>query len=255
MESVSGRFENWHKVTAQRQNQCILNESSGINPMQVALTMVSSNVKTGPIPTTTSERSSCWEGCAFYDKGCYAKSGPQALHWRKISEGERGLPWNEFVSAIRKIAKGQIWRHNVSGDLPHVFGDIDADKTQQLVNANRGRRGYTYTHHPLNDHNINVIRECNSKGFTVNASTESVEVADKVMTEHGIPAVAVVNSEESRRFFRTESGRKVVVCPAMIHDSVTCATCGLCQKADREFVIAFPAHGTAKKTVNSIVAI
>jgi hypothetical protein len=255
MESVSGRFENWHKVTAQRQNRCILNESSGINPMQVALTMVSSNVKTGPIPTTTSERSSCWEGCPFYDKGCYAKSGPQALHWRKVSEGERGLPWNKFIKAIRKIAKGQIWRHNVSGDLPHNgLGDIEADKTQQLVNANRGRRGYTYTHHPLNDHNINVIRECNSKGFTINASCESVDDADRVMSEHNIPAVAVVNSEESRRFFKTESGRKVIVCPAMIHDSVTCATCGLCQQSDREFIIAFPAHGTAKKTVNSIVA-
>jgi len=224
--------------------------------MQVALTMVSSNAKTGPIPTTTSERSSCWNGCPFYDKGCYAKSGPQALHWRKVSEGERGMSWAEFITAIRNIQRGQIWRHNVSGDLPHNgLGDIDADKVSQLVNANRGRKGYTYTHHPLNDDNVSVIRECNANGFTVNASTESVEVADKVMTEHGIPAVAVINSEESRRFFKTESGRKVIVCPATIHDNVTCATCGLCQKADREFVIAFPAHGTAKKTVNSIVAV
>lgn len=240
---------------AQGRIRCIVNGSSGIPPMQVALTMVSSNSNTGPIPTTTSERSSCWEGCAFYDKGCYAKSGPQALHWRKVSEGERGMPWAEFITAIRNIQRGQIWRHNVSGDLPHSFGDIDTDKVQQLVNANRGRKGYTYTHHPLNDHNVEVLRECNSKGFTVNVSTESVEVADKVMTEHGIPAVAVVNSEESRRFFKTESGRKVIVCPAKIHDNVTCATCGLCQHADREFVIAFPAHGNAKKTVNSIVAV
>jgi hypothetical protein len=222
--------------------------------MQVALTMVSSNAKTGPIPTTTSERSSCPVTCAFYDKGCYAKSGPQALHWRKVSEGERGLPWNEFVTAVRKIAKGQVWRHNVSGDLPHTFGDIDSSMVNSLVNANKGRRGYTYTHHVLNNHNVQVIRESNSNGFTINASTEDVEVADKIMSEHGIPAVAVVNSEESRRFFKTESGRKVVVCPATIHDNVTCATCGLCQVADREFVIAFPAHGVSKKTVNSIVA-
>lgn len=241
---------------AQRRIRCIVNESSGIPPMQVALTKVSSNAKTGPIPTTTSERSSCWNGCPFYDKGCYAKSGPQALHWRKVSEGERGMSWDAFCKAIRDIQRGQIWRHNVSGDLPHNgLGDIEEDKVTQLVNANKGRRGYTYTHHPLNEGNIKVIRECNDNGFTVNASTESVEVADKVMTEHGIPAVAVINSEESRRFFNTESGRKVIVCPATIHDNVTCATCGLCQKADREFVIAFPAHGTAKKTVNSIVAV
>ena len=221
--------------------------------MQVALTMVSSNAKTGPIPTSTSERASCWDGCAFYDKGCYAKSGPQALHWRKVSAGERGMKWGEFITAIRNIQRGQIWRHNVSGDLPHSFGDIDTSKVQQLVSANRGRRGYTYTHHPLRDANIQTIRDANKNGFTINASCESIETADRVMTEHGIPAVAVVNSERTDRFYRTESGRKVITCPATIHDNVTCATCGLCQVADREFVIAFPAHGNAKKTVNNIV--
>ena len=223
--------------------------------MQVALTKVSSNVKTGPIPTSTTERASCPTTCPFYDKGCYAASGPQAIHWRKTSKGERGTAWDTFCSAIRKLQRGQLWRHNVSGDLPHNgLGDIDAAKVGQLVDANRGRKGYTYTHHPLSADNIQVLQDANSKGFTINASTEDVEVADKVMTEHNIPAVAVVKSEESRRFFTTSSGRKVIVCPATIHDNVTCATCGLCQQSDRQFVIAFPAHGNAKKTVNNIVA-
>jgi hypothetical protein len=222
--------------------------------MQVALTMVSSNAKTGPIPTTTSERSSCWEGCAFYDKGCYAKSGPQSLHWRKVTSGERGVIWAEFIALIRNIQRGQIWRHNVSGDLPHILGDINPNMVQQLVSANRGRRGYTYTHHPLNDHNIEVIKDANSKGFTINASCESVDDADRVMSEHNIPAVAVVHSEKTDRFYTTTNGRKVITCPATIHENVTCATCGLCQQSDREFVIAFPAHGTAKKTVNAIVS-
>jgi hypothetical protein len=221
--------------------------------MQVALTMVSSNAKTGPIPTTTSERSSCPTTCPFYDKGCYAKSGPQAIHWRKVSNTERGLPWNEFVSQIRKIARGQIWRHNVSGDLPHNNGNIDYLKLRQLIDANKGRRGYTYSHHILNDHNIIALQNANALGFTVNASCESVDDADRVMSEYNIPAVAVVNSDKTDRFYKTSSGRKVITCPATIHENVTCATCGLCQKADREFVIAFPAHGNAKKTVNDIV--
>ena len=97
------------------------------------------------------------------------------------------------------------------------------------------------------------LQDANANGFTINASTESVEVADAIMTEHNIPAVAVINSEESRRFFTTTNGRKVIVCPATVHDNVTCATCGLCQRADRNFIVAFPAHGTAKKTVNNIV--
>jgi hypothetical protein len=124
-----------------------------------------------------------------------------------------------------------------------------------LVRANRGRKGFTYTHHVLNTHNVEVIQDANSKGFTINASTESVEVADQVMTEHNIPAVAVIPSTESRRFFHTESGRKVIVCPAKIHKGkVNCASCGLCQQSDREFIIAFPSHGTAKKAVDAIVS-
>lgn len=221
--------------------------------MQVALTMVSSNTKTGPIPTTTSDRATCPTTCPFYDKGCYAKSGPQAIHWRKVSNAERGFVWDEFVNQIRKIAKNQIWRHNVSGDLQHNNGNIDYKKLRQLIMANKGRRGYTYTHHKLNEHNIVSIQNANMMGFTVNVSCESIEEADRVMTEHEIPAVAVVNSDKTDRFYKTSSGRKVITCPATIHDNVTCSTCGLCQKADRDYIIAFPAHGNAKKTVNEIV--
>jgi hypothetical protein len=222
--------------------------------MLTAFTPISSNAKTGPIPTSTSDRATCWTGCPFYDKGCYAKSGPQALHWRKVSAGERGYEWDAFLRLIRKLNRGQLWRHNVSGDLPVVAdGIIDGDKVAQLADANRGRKGYTYTHHPLTDTNLGVIKYANAAGFTVNVSTESVESADKVMSEHGIPAVAVVNSDKTDRFYQTESGRKVITCPATIHDNVTCKTCGLCQQSDRQFIIAFPAHGNAKKTVNQIV--
>jgi hypothetical protein len=223
--------------------------------MLTAFTPISSNAKTGPIPTTTSDRSTCWTGCPFYDKGCYAKSGPQALHWRKVSAGERGYEWDAFLRLIRKLNRGQLWRHNVSGDLPIVAdGIIDGNKVVELADANRGRKGYTYTHHPLTDTNLGVIKYANAAGFTVNVSTESVESADRIMSEHKIPAVAVVNSDKTDRFYRTESGRKVITCPATLHDNVNCSTCGLCQQSDREFVIAFPAHGTAKKTVNAIVS-
>ena len=222
--------------------------------MLTAFTPVSSNAKTGPIPTTTSDRATCWTGCPFYNKGCYAKSGPQNIHWKAVSAGERGYEWDDFLRLIRKLQRGQLWRHNVSGDLPVVAdGIINGDKVAQLADANRGRKGYTYTHHPLTDTNLGVIKYANAVGFTVNVSTESVEVADKIMSEHKIPAVAVVNSDKTDRFYRTESGHKVITCPATIHDNVTCKTCGLCQQSDREFIIAFPAHGNAKKTVNEIV--
>ena len=222
---------------------------------QVALTAVSSNAKTGPIPTSTSDRATCPTTCPFYDKGCYAKSGPQAIHWSKVSNAERGVTYDQFVEQVRKIQRGQLWRHNVSGDLQHNDGNIDYLKLRKLIDANKGRKGFTYSHHVLNEHNVICLQNANGMGFTVNASCESVDDADRVMTEHQIPAVAVIPSTESRRFFNTSSGRKVIVCPATIHENVTCNTCGLCQKADREFVIAFPAHGVAKKTVNEIVTV
>ena len=222
---------------------------------QVALTAVSSNAKTGPIPTSTSDRATCPTTCPFYDKGCYAKSGPQAIHWRKVSNAERGVTYDQFVEQVRKIQRGQLWRHNISGDLQHNDGNIDYLKLRKLIDANKGRKGFTYSHHVLNEHNVICLQNANGMGFTVNASCESVDDADRVMTEHQIPAVAVIPSTESRRFFNTSSGRKVIVCPATIHENVTCSTCGLCQKADREFVIAFPAHGVAKKTVNEIVTV
>ena len=222
--------------------------------MQVALTQASENSKTGAIPTSTSEQSSCAPSCPFLNKGCYAKYGPQVIHWRKVSNAERGVDWSEFVTLIRKLSKGQLWRHNVAGDLPHNNGEIDYTKLRQLIDANRGRKGYTYTHHTLNDHNRVCLENANSMGFTINVSTESVEDADHVMTEYNLPATAVVHSEKTDRFYTTESGRKVITCPAALFPGkVTCATCGLCQIADRKFIVAFPAHGTAKKTVNQIV--
>jgi hypothetical protein len=221
--------------------------------MQVALTIASKNSKTGAIPTTTTERASCPTTCPFYDKGCYAKYGKQVMHWRKVSNAERGVSWDQFTKLVHKLAKGQLWRHNVAGDLPHNDGNIDYLQLRQLIDANKGRKGYTYTHHILNDHNVIAIQNSNALGFTVNASCESVDDADRVMTEYNLPAVAVVSSEKTDRFYKTESGRKVITCPATIHESVTCATCGLCQIADRQFIVAFPAHGVAKKTVNQIV--
>lgn len=219
--------------------------------MLTTFSPASGNSKTGPIPTTRTERASCPTTCPFFDKGCYAKYGPELIHWSRMNNA---LDWMQLCSKISKLPKGQLWRHNTAGDLPHNDGLIDYKLLRQLAMANKGRKGFTYTHHDIKiHHNLVAVETANLMGFTVNVSTESVEVADEVMTNHGIPAVAVVPSPETRRFFKTTSGRQVIVCPATIHDNVSCSTCGLCQKSDREFIIAFPAHGIAKKTVNSIV--
>ena len=218
--------------------------------MQVHITRKSSNKKTGPIPVTTTESKSCPSTCPFIDKGCYAKSGPLALHWRKVSSGERGVNWQEFCDYIQSLPDGQLWRHNQAGDLPHLFGDIDHDLAAHLAVANTNKRGYTYTHHVLNDHNVEILKRLNRQGFTVNASTESLESADAAI-DKGLPAVVVIPSDQPVPKC-TPNGHKVKLCPAQATDT-DCATCKLCSVADRKCVVAFQAHGTAKKTVNQLV--
>ena len=223
--------------------------------MNVTITRISGNAKTGPLTTTRTERPSCPTTCPFYGSGCYATLGRERIQWDRLNRHETGVIWDEFIAQIRRIVpNGMLWRHNTAGDLLHNDGNIDYLKLKQLINANKGKKGFTYSHHVLNEHNVIALQNANGLGFTVNASCESVEEADRVMTQYDIPAVAVVVSTESRRFFRTESGRKVVTCPAAVHPGkVTCATCGLCQRADRDFIIAFPAHGAAKRKVDAIV--
>ena len=225
--------------------------------MQVHLTLKSSNKKTGPLPTSTTERASCPTTCKFYNKGCYAASGPQNLHWQKISKPDkdgnrRGTDFLSFCNSIRKLPKGQLWRHNVSGDLPHVLGYIDESLVNELVRANRGRKGYTYTHHQLGKDNLKILLEANKRGFTINASTESLQQADAAMNK-GLPAVVVVDSSKPCPKV-TPEGRRVMQCPATKEGStVQCATCGLCAIGERRCVVAFPSHGNSKKHVNQLL--
>jgi len=218
--------------------------------MRVHITARSSNVKTGPIPVTTTERSSCPSTCPFYDKGCYAKSGPLALHWRKVSNGERGTDWQGLCKFVSQLPAKQLWRHNQAGDLPHDSGDINFSDMVELVLANHGKRGFTYTHHVLNDHNAAIIKAANDHGFTVNVSTESKDDAVSAYNQ-GLPAVVVVPSDHANN--AEHEGVKFVTCPAQTNDTMTCSECGLCSQADRKCVVMFKAHGNAKRHVSELV--
>jgi hypothetical protein len=219
--------------------------------MRVHITARSSNVKTGPIPVTTTERQSCPTTCPFYDKGCYAKSGPLALHWRKVSEGERGTDWQGLCNFVSELPDRQLWRHNQAGDLPHINGQINGSLLGELVRANKGKRGFTYTHHRLTELNTHYVRLANREGFTVNVSTESKDDAVSAYNQ-GLPAVVVVPSDHDA-IVDYHDGVRFVQCPAQ-HRDITCAECGLCSQSSRKCVVMFKAHGNAKKHVSSLVS-
>ena len=214
--------------------------------MQVHLTLKSANVKTGPIPVSTTAKESCPADCAMR-AGCYAASGPLALHWAAVSAGTRGTSWGEFTQAIAALPEGQLWRHNQAGDLPQTGGTIDAVKLGQLVQANIGRRGFTYTHH-RDTQSLAWVKHANAWGFTVNLSANDLQDAD-VLADTGAGPVVVVLPSTQTENTTTPAGRKVVVCPATQRDDVSCATCQLCQR-QRGTIVGFPAHGTKKRVID-----
>ena len=194
--------------------------------MQVHLTSKSANVKTGPIPVSTTEKDSCPTNCAMRGE-CYAASGPLALHWSAVSAGTRGTDWQTFCDTVADMPDNQLWRHNQAGDLPQSGGTIVAALLGDLVAANIGKRGFTYSHH-RDAESINWIRHANQWGFTVNLSANDLADADALADHQAGP---------------------VVVCPATQRDNVSCATCQLCQR-QRSAIVGFPAHGTRKRVID-----
>jgi hypothetical protein len=223
--------------------------------MKIHLTPISSNVKTGPIPVTTSDASTCPDVCPFKKSGCYADSGPLALHWSKVSKGERGNDLSTLAKQIKAFPRGQVWRHNQAGDLPGIGNVINSSALSQIVEANKGRRGFTYTHKPCegasNASNREAVRAENAKGFTINLSGNNIAHADRLVDLQAGPVVCVVPEATENTFF-TPAGRKGIVCPAQQRDDITCANCQLCTRAFRSVIIGFRAHGTSKKKAEAI---
>jgi len=224
------------------------------NSTRFHVTRVSSNKKTGPIPVTTTSKNSCPSTCPLIDAGCYAKSGPLALHWSKVSDSQekRSIDESEFLTVIKSLPKGQLFRHNQAGDLPHVNGEILPEFVGKLLKAAKGKRGFTYTHHDLNSNdNLRIVQDCNLEGFTVNHSADNVKAAIKAYKRFSnVPVVTLLPLEAPN--VQTVDNVKIVACPAEKSDKISCSNCALCAIPDRDYVIGFRVHGTQKKKANII---
>ncbi len=222
--------------------------------MTIHLTPKSVNVKTGPIPVSTSSSDTCPTSCSLRGNGCYAESAPLNIHWRAVSAGARGADMDTFVASIAALPAGQLWRHNQAGDLPGKGDSIDHVALGKVVRANRGRRGFTYTHKPLTRENRACIRGANKHGFTVNVSCDNLASADAAKRANVGPVVVVVASDAPERS-STPDGHKVLVCPVQTGRTESCATCKLCAWSGREAIIGFRAHGPRAKTVDRLISI
>jgi hypothetical protein len=203
---------------------------------------VSQNSKTGPMPVVYSSRTTCPDSCAHKGAGCYAESGPISIQWRKVESN--GIDLDQLCDKIRTIPRGSLWRYGVAGDLPGQGDSLNREELGKIVRANRGRRGFTYTH-KLAD--LDAIREATANGFVVNVSADSVALADHYYAQD-LP-VTVVVPRDAPEVTYTPEGVRVVVCPAQTRDDVTCQSCGLCAVASRRVIVGFRAHGSGASKV------
>jgi len=216
----------------------------------------STNKKTGKIPVSTSDRGTCPHSCPFKNNGCYAEGYPLKGRWDEVTSGKRGGLFSDFVNQVAALPANILWRHNQSGDLPGTGINIDVKKLKALVKANRGKKGFTFSHYDVLQNLLNraAIKSANAKGFTINLSANNLDHADK-LTDLGIgPVATVLPHDFDERKTTTPKGRLVAQCPATYSDDVTCKTCGLCQKQSRRVIVGFPAHGNSKRKASAVAA-
>lgn len=217
---------------------------------RVVLNLASTNRKTGEMPVSMSDGATCPDACGFKGRGCYAELAKTKLWWNKVPE--RGVTWEEFCRAVASLPAGQIWRHNEAGDLPGLNDGLDRAKLAELVVANMGRRGFTFTHKPLRTTAERfAVKVANRHGFTINLSADNLEHADELARTGAGPVVVVLPADAPDKT-RTPEGRAVIVC---LNETkgLTCLDCQLCAVADRTSIVGFRAHGTAKSLVSELV--
>lgn len=216
------------------------------------LTVASENAKTGPIPVSTSSRSTCPSACPLKGNGCYPEYGPLQIHWNKVSSGQRGTNLQAHCKAIKSLPKRQVWRYGQAGDLPGNGTEIDTNDLDLIVDANRGKYGFGFTHYdPLIPANANAIAKANQNGFTINLSANNVHHADQLFAL-GIAPVTVILPKDAEKAFKTPAGNWVAICPADPKKLITCATCQVCAHPTRKAIIGFPAHGSGAKKVQAV---
>lgn len=203
------------------------------------------NIKTA-IPTTRSWRGSCPSSCPLMGKACYAENFPMVIHWDKLTR--EGLSYADLLEEIKALRRGRLWRHNDAGDLIGNADTIDITALTALVEANRGRRGFTYTHWGWRA-NAEVLKWANRNGFTINVSASDVSDALEAFNA-GLPTTVILNTD-GQKMVKVGSVR-IIICPAQ-RKKITCAECGLCQKADRNYLIGFWPHGTKKSGLIKMV--
>jgi hypothetical protein len=201
----------------------------------------SKNRKTHGLTVSLIQSRTCPPACPLKaSNACYHRHGPMYWTWQKLDRGEIGMPWNDFLRKVETdVEPGEPWRYGVGGDLPGDGNVISAVGMRGLIRANRGRRGFGFTHKPLTERNVRLIMAACSGGFLVNVSCDTLREVDEAKRLNPSLPCAVLLPRDADRAVKTPNGHVVIPCPG------ECVSCGWCWKPNRRFVPGFPAHGAA----------
>jgi len=169
------------------------------------------------------------------------------MHWENLSS--EGLSYADLLDEIKSLRRNTLWRHNDAGDLIGNGDTIDITALTALVEANRRRRGFTYTHWPWRA-NLEILKWANRNGFTINVSASDVSDALEAFNA-GLPTTVILNTDGKKQV--KVGGVRIIICPAQRKKHMTCAQCGICAVADRDYIIGFWPHGTKKSGLIKMV--
>jgi len=207
----------------------------------------------------------CPSSCPLKSKGCYAKGGPIAISWARVSRGEAlgggngrwaGSGWADLSTTLvvlgrDKMPAGTLVRIGDAGD-PSFNGRIPKVLVDALGSLrSMGHHSIVYTHAPETEHNHRMAHLARSYGVVINGSHHGTDVPED--DAHGYGRVTTVSRDTS--WIPYDGGQwtedhGIRRCPAEYTDQ-TCRTCLLCSKA-RGYAIGFTAHGASARAVEAV---
>lgn len=224
----------------------------GTNASVAIAVETSSNAKVGRVSATYVAQESCPNSCAFKGNGCYAESGAAAFTTRRLNRASALLDLTPEIIATHEAEAIRA----LTGKLPlrvHVVGDCITDEAARIVSgamlehsAKHGQFAWTYTH---------AWRDVDASSWQGASVLASCETASDVRdaSARGYATAIVVDEHPSNKVYELD-GVRVLPCPQEANpDAVTCASCGLCSRAetlrDKALTIGFAAHSARAESV------
>ncbi len=208
----------------------------------------SSNTKTGIVSATYAPIFTCPTDCPFRDHGCYAQSGPSALHLARINKAAAGKSIVELAEA-EAIGLASLTGHRAL--RLHVVGDCSTDDAARIVScacddymARHDQAVWSYTHA------WRTVSVDSWGGVSILASCETALDVYEAFNRGYTPSVTG-NVVEA-------AGFRSVICPAQVRD-VNCVRCRLCWNGaslrKSKKVVTFLPHGARKRAAEEAIMV